>query len=104
MKLKRGFASLSPERRKEVASSGGRAVHIKGTAHRWTVEEAREAGKKGFLMREQKGLEKIEIPEVPNPDPSKCGARPNIDQDIYNPMIRCDLKPNHTGPHNWRKI
>ena len=40
-KERRGFASMSPERQKEIASKGGRAAHAKGTAHEWTPEEAR---------------------------------------------------------------
>jgi general stress protein YciG len=46
-KERRGFASMSPERQKEIASKGGRAAHEKGTAHEWTPEEARRAGRKG---------------------------------------------------------
>ena len=46
-KERRGFASMSPERQREVASKGGRAAHEKGTAHEWTAEEARHAGRKG---------------------------------------------------------
>lgn len=44
---KRGFASLTPEKRKEIAASGGRASHAKGKAHEWTHDEAVAAGKKG---------------------------------------------------------
>lgn len=44
---RRGFASLSPEKRKEIARSGGRAASIKGTAHKFTHDEAVAAGKKG---------------------------------------------------------
>jgi general stress protein YciG len=47
MALRRGFACMSPEKQKEIASKGGRAAHNKGTAHEWTSEEAREAGRKG---------------------------------------------------------
>ncbi len=43
----RGFASMSMERRREIASLGGRAAHAAGTAHRWTSAEASEAGRKG---------------------------------------------------------
>lgn len=43
---KRGFASLSPERRREIASKGGKTAHRTGNAHRWTTEEARKAGRK----------------------------------------------------------
>jgi general stress protein YciG len=43
----RGFASMSPEKQKEIASKGGKAAHQKGTAHQFTSEEARQAGRKG---------------------------------------------------------
>jgi general stress protein YciG len=44
---KKGFASMSPEKRKEIAGMGGRAAHAQGVAHKWSSEEAREAGRKG---------------------------------------------------------
>ena len=43
----RGFASMDPAKQREIASKGGRAAHEKGTAHEFTPEEAREAGRKG---------------------------------------------------------
>ncbi len=43
----RGFASMPPEKQREIASKGGRAAHEKGTAHEFTSDEAREAGRKG---------------------------------------------------------
>ena len=43
----RGFASMDRSRQREIASKGGRAAHAKGTAHEWTAEEARVAGRKG---------------------------------------------------------
>jgi uncharacterized protein len=43
----RGFASMDPERQREIARKGGRAAHQKGTAHQWSSDEAREAGRKG---------------------------------------------------------
>lgn len=46
-KERRGFASMSPEKQREIASKGGRAAHQKGTAHEWTSDEARQAGRKG---------------------------------------------------------
>jgi len=42
-----GFASMSSQRRREIASRGGVAAHVKGTAHKWTRQEAREASLKG---------------------------------------------------------
>ena len=38
---------MDPTRQREIASKGGRAAHEKGTAHEWSSNEAREAGRKG---------------------------------------------------------
>lgn len=46
-KERRGFASMTREKQREIASKGGRAAHQKGTAHEWTSDEARSAGRKG---------------------------------------------------------
>ena len=43
----RGFAAMTPEQQKAIASLGGRAAHARGTAHQFSPEEAREAGRKG---------------------------------------------------------
>jgi uncharacterized protein len=57
----RGFASMDRAKQREIASKGGKAAHQKGTAHEWTSEEARDAGRKGGIAshrrrREQMGL------------------------------------------------
>lgn len=44
---KRGFASMDPDKQREIASRGGKAGHVKGTAHEWTPSEAAAAGRKG---------------------------------------------------------
>ena len=44
---KRGFASMDSSKQREIASKGGRAAHAKGTAHEFTSDEARVAGRKG---------------------------------------------------------
>ncbi|HEY3594134.1 MAG TPA: KGG domain-containing protein [Polyangiaceae bacterium] len=46
-KPKRGFASMNQERQREIASKGGKAAHLKGRAHEFTPEQARQAGRKG---------------------------------------------------------
>lgn len=46
-KKKRGFAAMSPERHRELASRGGRAAQAKGVGHRFSSAEAREAGRAG---------------------------------------------------------
>ena len=54
----RGFASMDRNKQREIASKGGKAAHQKGTAHEWTSEEAREAGRKGGMAshrRKQEG-------------------------------------------------
>ena len=43
----RGFASMDPQRQREIASEGGQAAHEKGTAHEVDSEEAREPGREG---------------------------------------------------------
>lgn len=43
----RGFAGMRPEKQREIAAKGGRAAHLKGTAHEWTSAEARIAGRMG---------------------------------------------------------
>jgi general stress protein YciG len=49
---KRGFASIEdPERRRKLASEGGKRAHALGKAHQWTTESAREAGRKGGRAR-----------------------------------------------------
>lgn len=52
---RQGFASMDPERQREIASQGGKAAHAKGTAHRFTPDEAREAGRKGGQAAHAKG-------------------------------------------------
>ena len=49
-KSRRGFASMEPQRQREIASQGGRAAHELGVAHEWNRTEAQEAGKKGGLL------------------------------------------------------
>lgn len=44
---KQGFASMDPEKQREIASKGGKAAHSKGRAHEWNSEEAKAAGSKG---------------------------------------------------------
>jgi general stress protein YciG len=46
-KSSRGFASMDKAKQREIASKGGHAAHAKGTAHEFTPDEARRAGRKG---------------------------------------------------------
>ena len=53
----RGFASMDRVKQREIASKGGKAAHQKGTAHEWTSEEARDAGRKGGIASHQRRRE-----------------------------------------------
>lgn len=50
-KARRGFAAMTPEKRREIAAKGGKAAHELGRAHRFTPEEASAAGKKRHLKK-----------------------------------------------------
>lgn len=53
-RVSRGFASLPPERQREIAALGGRTAHARGHAYTFTPEKAREAGRLGGLARARK--------------------------------------------------
>ena len=58
-KSRRGFAAMSPETQRRIASEGGKASHASGRGHRFSAEEARDAGRKGGLIsRRGKSVEK----------------------------------------------
>ncbi len=59
-KKKSGFASMPPERVREISSLGGRTAHQLGTAHKWTPEEAQKAGRIGGA-RGRRGKAKKEV-------------------------------------------
>jgi general stress protein YciG len=64
----RGFASMDRAKQREIASKGGKAAHQKGTAHEWTSEEARDAGRKGGIASHQRRREQMSssgMPEEP---------------------------------------
>jgi general stress protein YciG len=68
----RGFASMDRSKQREIASKGGKAAHQKGTAHEWTSEEAREAGRKGGMAshRRKQGEGPDDVgPDTGNPSP-----------------------------------
>ena len=71
-KDERGFASMDRNKRREISCKGGRAAHSMGTAHQWTREEARQAGRKGGTARHRKQnvqLGQDSVPEQRASDP-----------------------------------
>jgi uncharacterized protein len=70
----RGFASMDRNKQREIASKGGKAAHQKGTAHEWTSEEAREAGRKGGMAsHRRKQQQGGPGEEMPNSDSESTG-------------------------------
>ena len=61
---------MSPEKQREIASKGGRAAHEKGTAHEWTAEEARTAGRRGGQIS-RGGRGRLPQPVMPVPGGSE---------------------------------
>ncbi len=59
MNKRGGFLTMTPERRREVCSKGGRAAHQNGTAFEWTSDQAVAAGSKGGLASQAKRREKL---------------------------------------------
>lgn len=57
-------------KQREIASKGGKAAHQKGTAHEWTSEEAREAGRKGGMASHRRRRQMMDTPG----DTSQAGS------------------------------
>lgn len=68
-KQRRGFAAMDRAKVRAIAMLGGAAVHRKGTAHRFSREEAREAGRKGGLAPHRVRGRKLP-PESPEGTPN----------------------------------
>ncbi len=65
---------MDRNKQREIASKGGKAAHQKGTAHEWTSEEAREAGRKGGMAsHRRKQQQKSEGGESGEPTHSMGG-------------------------------
>jgi general stress protein YciG len=73
-KGKQGFASMTPERARAIASQGGKAIHAQGVAHHWTPETARAAGRKGGLAPHVNRPTAFASPDVPDDDATRRPA------------------------------
>jgi general stress protein YciG len=54
---------MDREKQREIASKGGKAAHQKGSAHEWTSDEARDAGRKGGIASHQRRREQADQPD-----------------------------------------
>jgi len=70
----RGFASMDRAKQREIASKGGKAAHQKGTAHEWTSEEARDAGRKGGIASHQRRREQTHSPQRDTADENRASG------------------------------
>ena len=77
----RGFASMDRAKQREIASKGGKAAHQKGTAHEWTSEEARDAGRKGGIASHQRRREQSSTPSSGDREVSmdRSGSGPGVE-------------------------
>jgi general stress protein YciG len=67
---------MERNKQREIASKGGKAAHQKGTAHEWTSEEAREAGRKGGMASHQRKQQQQQsaVPSDTNSDEQMLGS------------------------------
>lgn len=86
-KENRGFAAIDRTKQREIASKGGKAAHLKGTAHEWSGLEAREAGRRGGLARHRKHQHE----DVQELVPEHQGV------ERMNP----DITPRQVWPSDW---
>lgn len=79
----RGFASMDRAKQREIASKGGKAAHQKGTAHEWTSEEARDAGRKGGIASHRRRREQMAENNTPGSADDSRGTGGN-ESDLTN--------------------
>ena len=77
----RGFASMDRAKQREIASKGGKAAHQKGTAHEWTSEEAREAGRKGGMASHRRRSELTGSQSTSDDTQSMTSSAENMSRD-----------------------
>ena len=87
----RGFASMDRAKQREIASKGGKAAHQKGTAHEWTSEEARDAGRKGGIASHRRRR------EINDTDPVSATGNTGQVEAIENRDRMADERPDRTS-------
>ena len=76
-----GFALMDPERRKAIASAGGKAAHARGTAHRFDSQAASEAGRRAH----ERGTAHVWTPEKAREAGRKGGRAPRKPRAVATP-------------------
>ena len=72
---------MDRSKQREIASKGGKAAHQKGTAHEWTSEEAREAGRKGGMASHRRKQEQQQSPSRRDRSRARADGQPTAERD-----------------------
>ncbi len=83
---------MDRSKQREIASKGGKAAHQKGTAHEWTSEEAREAGRKGGMASHRRKQEQQPATDASTPE-TNAGNSENAMGSNPEQMIGTDNLP-----------
>jgi general stress protein YciG len=75
---------MDRQKQREIASKGGKAAHAKGTAHEWTSEEAREAGRKGGMASHRRRKESADTEA--GEDSAEGSSEADRADDLSNPF------------------
>jgi general stress protein YciG len=92
-KSNRGFAGMDADKQRQIASKGGKAAHAKGTAHKFTPAEAREAGRKGGQAAHQKGTAHEFTSEEAREAGRKGGLRAHRNGDSNAAPVQPEMAP-----------
>ena len=87
-----GFALMDPERRKAIASAGGKAAHARGTAHRFDSQAASEAGRRAHA----RGTAHVWTPEAAREAGRKGGRAPRKPR--VQPQPASEPSPTEVAP------
>jgi hypothetical protein len=75
-------------KQREIASKGGKAAHQKGTAHEWTSDEARDAGRKGGMASHRRRRESLGEGADNKQEPSALETGERLGDDTGNEQMR----------------
>jgi uncharacterized protein len=91
-----GFAGMDRDKQREIARRGGRAAHQKGTAHEFTADEARSAGRKGgvSVSRDREHMSRI----------GRAGGLRSRSGERHTPLPLEPRAPGTTGPAEEERL
>jgi general stress protein YciG len=91
-------------KQREIASKGGKAAHQKGTAHEWTSEEARDAGRKGGIASHQRRREQLGGPNGEADDTPALGSDDSMRNSSPSESSSMDSsREDHSQRDDWSR-